>query len=106
MTDADKIRRGKYVEGDGKPVLVRLPGLNFNDDKDGKAVAIEPHIGRRPSWRLATPTATKRCWNIIELGYDIRSIAETCNVYGTNQTGQPLESRFMTCPRSGFPSRG
>jgi phosphoserine phosphatase len=33
---------------DGKPVLVRLPELNFNDDKDGKPVAINQHIGRRP----------------------------------------------------------
>jgi hypothetical protein len=27
---------------------VRLPELNFNDDKDGKPVAINQHIGRRP----------------------------------------------------------
>ena len=33
---------------DGKPVLVRLPELNFNDDKAGKPVAINQHIGRRP----------------------------------------------------------
>ena len=33
---------------DGKPVLMRLPQLNFNDDKQGKPVAIHLHIGRRP----------------------------------------------------------
>jgi phosphoserine phosphatase len=33
---------------DGKPVLVRLPELNFNDDKGGKPVGINRHIGRRP----------------------------------------------------------
>ena len=33
---------------DGKPVLVRLPELNFNDDKAGKPVGINQHIGRRP----------------------------------------------------------
>lgn len=33
---------------DGKPVLVRLPELNFNDDKGGKPVGINLHIGRRP----------------------------------------------------------
>ena len=32
----------------GKPVLVRLPELNFNDDKGGKPVGINQHIGRRP----------------------------------------------------------
>ncbi len=33
---------------DGKPVLIRLPELNFNDDKGGKPVGINEHIGRRP----------------------------------------------------------
>jgi len=33
---------------DGEPVLVRLPKLNFNDDKEGKPVGINSHIGRRP----------------------------------------------------------
>jgi haloacid dehalogenase-like hydrolase len=38
----------KFVMRDGKPVLMRLPELNFNDDKDGKPVGINQHIGRRP----------------------------------------------------------
>jgi phosphoserine phosphatase len=38
----------KFEIRDGKPVLVRLPELNFNDDKDGKPVGINQHIGRRP----------------------------------------------------------
>ena len=33
---------------DGKPVLMKLPALNFNDDKTGKPVGIQMHIGRRP----------------------------------------------------------
>ena len=33
---------------DGEPVLVRLPELNFIDDKAGKPVGINSHIGRRP----------------------------------------------------------
>jgi phosphoserine phosphatase len=33
---------------DGKAVLIRLPELIFNDDKDGKPVGINTHIGRRP----------------------------------------------------------
>jgi hypothetical protein len=33
---------------DGKPVLLRLPELNFIDDKAGKPVGINQHIGRRP----------------------------------------------------------
>lgn len=38
----------KFEVRDGKPVLVRLPELNFIDDKAGKPVGINQHIGRRP----------------------------------------------------------
>jgi len=38
----------KFEMHDGKPVLVRLPQLNFLDDNAGKPVAINQHIGRRP----------------------------------------------------------
>jgi phosphoserine phosphatase len=38
----------KFEVRDGKPVLVRLPELNFLDDKEGKPVGINSHIGRRP----------------------------------------------------------
>ena len=38
----------KFELRDGKPVLVRLSELNFNDDKGGKPVGINLHIGRRP----------------------------------------------------------
>jgi len=38
----------KYEVVDGKPVLMRLAKLNFIDDKDGKPVGINQHIGRRP----------------------------------------------------------
>jgi hypothetical protein len=37
-----------YEIRDGEPVLVRLPELNFIDDKEGKPVGINSHIGRRP----------------------------------------------------------
>jgi phosphoglycolate phosphatase-like HAD superfamily hydrolase len=33
---------------DGNPVLVKLPELGSNDDKEGKPVNINLHIGRRP----------------------------------------------------------
>jgi hypothetical protein len=38
----------KFELRDGKPVLVRLPEINFIDDKAGKPVGIQQHIGRRP----------------------------------------------------------
>ena len=33
---------------DGKPVLVRMPKIDFINDKAGKPVGIYQHIGRRP----------------------------------------------------------
>jgi len=38
----------KFEMRGGKPVLVRLPEINFIDDKDGKPVGINQYIGRRP----------------------------------------------------------
>jgi hypothetical protein len=38
----------KFEERDGTPVLVRLPEIDFIDDKAGKPVGINMHIGRRP----------------------------------------------------------
>ena len=38
----------KYELRDGKPTLVKLPEIAHNDDKEGKPVGIQRHIGRRP----------------------------------------------------------
>ncbi len=38
----------KFEIRDGKPVLVRLPEIDFIDDKAGKPVGIHKFIGRRP----------------------------------------------------------
>jgi hypothetical protein len=38
----------KFEMRGGVPVLVRLPEINFIDDKAGKPVGINQHIGRRP----------------------------------------------------------
>jgi phosphoserine phosphatase len=40
--------RTRYEVRDGKPVILRIPELNFVDDKAGKPVGIQQHIGRRP----------------------------------------------------------
>lgn len=40
--------RTTYQLIDGKPVLARLPEVDFIDDKAGKPVGIHQHIGRRP----------------------------------------------------------
>jgi len=38
----------KYEMVDGRPALIKLPSLVLNDDKEGKPVGIQRHIGRRP----------------------------------------------------------
>jgi phosphoserine phosphatase len=40
--------RTKYEVRDGKPVIVRLPEIEFVDDKEGKPVGIQKVIGKRP----------------------------------------------------------
>ena len=40
--------RLKFEMRDGKPVLVQAAGVDFIDDKAGKPVGIQQHIGRRP----------------------------------------------------------
>jgi hypothetical protein len=38
----------QYELRGGQPVIVKLPAINFIDDKEGKPVGIQQHIGRRP----------------------------------------------------------
>lgn len=38
----------QYEMRDGQPVLVKLPAVDFIDDKEGKPIGINEHIGRRP----------------------------------------------------------
>lgn len=38
----------KFELRDGKPVLVKLPDLDFIDNEEGKPIAIQKFIGRRP----------------------------------------------------------
>lgn len=40
--------QAKYDYNNGKPFITKLPALDFNDDKEGKPVAIEKYIGKKP----------------------------------------------------------
>jgi phosphoglycolate phosphatase-like HAD superfamily hydrolase len=42
------VGRQKFELRDGKPVLVKLPAVDFIDDKEGKPIGIQKFIGRRP----------------------------------------------------------
>ncbi len=54
----------KFEMRDGKPVLVKLPEINFIDDKDWQTrSASSSTLAAAPSPRSATPTATCKCSN-------------------------------------------
>jgi phosphoserine phosphatase len=38
----------QFTTQDGKPAILKLPNIVLNDDKEGKPVGIQRHIGRRP----------------------------------------------------------
>jgi phosphoglycolate phosphatase-like HAD superfamily hydrolase len=40
--------KSEYQVVDGKPTIIKIPELNFIDDKEGKPLGIHQHIGKRP----------------------------------------------------------
>ena len=50
----------QYEMKDGKPVLMRLPAVDFIDDKAGKPVGINSHIGRRPILAFGNSTGDQQ----------------------------------------------
>ncbi|MFV0322420.1 MAG: HAD family hydrolase [Alphaproteobacteria bacterium] len=40
--------KNEYQVIEGEPVIIKLPELEFNDDKEGKPVAIHNNIGKKP----------------------------------------------------------
>jgi phosphoglycolate phosphatase-like HAD superfamily hydrolase len=62
----------KYKWRDGKPVLVRLPEINFIDDKAGKPVGINSHIGRRPIAAFGNSDGDREMLEWTQAGGDAR----------------------------------
>jgi hypothetical protein len=62
----------KFEMRDGKAVLVRLPELNFNDDRQGKPVAINLHIGRRPIAAFGNSRGDQEMLEYTQSGGDAR----------------------------------
>lgn len=58
----------EYQIKDGKPVLLRLPEINFIDDKEGKPVGINYYIGRRPIFAAGNSDGDKQMleWTTID----------------------------------------
>jgi hypothetical protein len=65
----------QYQLRDRKPVLIRLPELNFIDDKDGKPVGIHRHIGRRPIAAFGNSDGDKQMLEYTKAGSGLRLAA-------------------------------
>jgi phosphoglycolate phosphatase-like HAD superfamily hydrolase len=62
----------KFEMRDGKPVLVRLPELDFNDNNGGKAIGINRQIGRRPIMAFGNSTGDKEMLQYTQAGSGAR----------------------------------
>jgi len=65
----------KFEMRDGKPVLVREPELNFIDDKAGKPVGINQHIGRRPIFAFGNSDGDLQMLQYTTLGSEKKRFA-------------------------------
>ena len=81
----------------GKPVLVKLPKLVLNDDKEGKPVGIQRHIGRRPIAAFGNSDGDLQMlqWTCIA---EARASASTCTTRTRARVG--LRPRLATSARS------
>ena len=64
----------QYEMKDGKPVLMRLPAVDFIDDKAGKPVGINSHIGRRPFLAFGNSTGDQQMLEYTQGGPGARLI--------------------------------
>ena len=62
----------KFLVRDGVPVLLKLPAIHFIDDKEGKPIAIQQYIGRRPIAAFGNSDG------------DLQMLQWTCETWGTH----------------------
>jgi hypothetical protein len=85
----------KFELRDGKAVLVRQPELNFNDDKDGKPVSINQHIGRRPIAAFGNSGGDQQMLEYTQSGDGVR--------FGLLVLHDDGQREFMYGPARGMP---
>ena len=93
----------KYEMRDGKPVLARLPAVDFIDDKDGKPVGINQHIGRRPIAAFGNSTGDQQMLEWTQAGKGARLMllvhhddAEREYAYGADSKIGTFSESLMT----------
>jgi len=95
----------KYEIKDGKPVLMRLPKIDFIDDKAGKPVGINKFIGRRPIAAFGNSAGDREMLEWTGAGSGARLMMLVCHddaereyAYGP-ANGLP-DTKFGTFPQS------
>jgi hypothetical protein len=86
----------KYEMRGGKPILMRLPEMNFIDDKDGKPVGINEHIGRRPIAAFGNSTGDQQMLEWTQAGSGARLMMLVHHDDATREFAYGAESKIGT----------
>jgi hypothetical protein len=86
----------KFDMRDGKPVLVRLPEINFVDDQAGKPVGINQHIGRRPIAAFGNSDGDQQMLEWTQAGPGARLMALVHHDDGVREFAYGAESKIGT----------
>jgi phosphoglycolate phosphatase-like HAD superfamily hydrolase len=81
---------------DGKPVLVRLAELNFIDDKAGKPVGINEHIGRRPILAFGNSDGDQQMLEWTAAGSGMRFMGLVCHTDADREWAYDRKSHIGT----------
>ena len=98
----------KYVLQDGRPVLVRLPEIDFIDDKAGKPVGIHRQIGRRPIFAAGNSDGDFEMLEYTTAGEGARFGLLLHHTDGQRETAYDRQSPFGRLDKAldGAPQRG
>ena len=86
----------KYEMRDGKPVLIRLPEIEFIDDKAGKPVGINSHIGRRPIAAFGNSDGDREMLEWTQAGKGLRLMMLVHHDDATREWAYGAESKIGT----------
>ena len=95
----------KYEVRDGKPVLIRLPEIDFIDNKTGKPVGINKFIGQRPMAAFGNSAGDREMleWTGTGSGQRLMMLVfhdDTEREYAYGPANGLLDTKFGTFPQS------
>lgn len=84
----------RFAWRNGKPALVRLPELDFIDEKEGKPVGIHKFIGRRPLLAIGNSDGDLQMLQWTSAGTGLRFLALVHHTDGEREWAYDRESPF------------